>query len=128
MAVRTPSSTCLTYLPSRLLFVASLVVLVLLPASCFRSRMLNPPKKCPPSNPSCNASTGKHDAAPEAAGDGRRDGASDLRFDGAGDSSADGAREGGRDVGDSGLADFPSDSVRDGVNDGTTDGARDGTS
>jgi hypothetical protein len=117
----------LTYLPSRLLFVASLVTLALLPAGCFRSRMLNPPKRCPPSNPSCNAPAGKQDAAPEVAADGPRDGSGDTRFDGARDSNADGARDSGRDVGDSAFGDLPGDTRRDGASDGASDGARDAT-
>ena len=106
--------------------MAGLFLLVTVPVGCFRSRMLNPPKSCPPDNPSCNpVNPVKHDAAPDglrdALSDGRRDAATDLVFDGA----RDGAADGSRDASDGTRAELPADRPLDGSRDLPGDGSRD---
>ena len=110
------------------------MAMTLLPAGCFRSRMLNPPKSCPPDNPSCNSVTlPKHDAAADGArdavGDAGRDSASDKPLDVVvevgRDGSTDGGRDGTRDIGYTLGPDLPGDGNRDGSRDLPADGNRD---
>ena len=120
------------------------LVLAVLPAGCFRSRMLNPPKRNCPAGAVCNpTSPGNGDAAVErdglgadqrgdSTGDGRR--VDDATTDGQTDGNVDAPRDGLRDVnGDSGdaitadlLGDSRADGNRDGVQDGSGDLLRDG--
>jgi hypothetical protein len=126
----------------RLLLVASLGMLVLLPAGCFRSRMLNPPKTCPAGDPTCNPSNpGKPDAATDGArdanADGRRDGAAgstSTSVGGRGGSGGTGGRGGSGGTGGSGGrggtggrgGSGGSGGSRDGGLDLVRDGPRDG--
>jgi hypothetical protein len=108
-----------------------------MPAGCFRSRMLNPPKTrpCPPGSASCNPIAPAGDAGSvnrDAAADGRIGDA--LPADGARDSSADAPLDGlrdstpdTRDGGDAVASDLPSDSRTDGSRDGVLDGISDST-
>ena len=106
---------------------------------CFRSRMLNPPKVCPPDNPSCNqpgqgdASAdgkrdGKLDGPKDGPLDGSRDGSRDVTFDGrdgSADRSPDGAEVARADVPADGKLDAPKDGPLDGNRDVRTDGRPD---
>jgi hypothetical protein len=107
---------------SKTLLVAGAVGVALVASGCFRSRMLNPRKVCPPGDPTC--SVGTPTDRDGSIGDGRPNGTggdagpSDGRRDGLGDSVRDGVR-------DLVLGDARLDGVRDGRNDGRTDGRTD---
>ena len=140
-------------LPSYLILVAFmrsralLAVLLsfsILPAGCFRSRMLNPPKKscppgavCNPTGPKNGDASVKYDAPGDGrrddganASDGLRDGNADVPGNGLRDGNADvagdGLRVGSADAGDAVTTDLLSDSRSDGNRDGALDGVRDG--
>jgi len=142
--------------PSQRLHVSlSLAVLALavMSAGCFRSKMLNSPRRCAPGDPACNTSTdrdgatdgrrdgtggnsdlgdGPHDDFADGPRDGFRDGRRDAATDhgdgGKGDGPGDGNRDGLRDIRSDGMADGSRDVWRDGLRDGRLDGRRDGTS
>jgi hypothetical protein len=129
----------------RLLLAATVLSALLLPAGCFRSRLLKP-KACPAGDPSCTSLPGKPDSATDgprdAAGDNKRDGAAGAGGGGAGGGGAggggaggaklDGPLDRGRDLGGTGgqsrdgPADGPRDVLGDGRRDGPADGYRDG--
>jgi len=136
--MRSSSLVLAAFIRTRLL-LALVLGFSILPAGCFRSRMLNPPK-------TSNSTSGKHNDASvngDVVGDGRlndsatgdslrdgngdalrdglRDGSADAPGDGLRDGSADGSRDGNGDA----ANELPSDSRRDGSQDGVRDGVSD---
>ena len=108
--MRSSSLVLVAFIRSRAL-LAVLLGFSILPAACFRSRMLNPPKKSCPPGAVCNPTDPKNGDASvkrDAPGDGRRDDGADAS-DGLRDGNADVPRDGLRD----GNADVPGDGLRE---------------
>jgi hypothetical protein len=142
--MRSSSSAFLAFVRSRSL-LAVLLGLAMVPAGCFRSRMVTPHKTtttCPPGSTNCTPSTNPDAAARRDAladgsrdtggfADGLRDGNSDAPRDGLRDGNLDtprdGLRDGGADGGDARTSDLVTSDLRaDGSRDGFGDSLRDG--
>jgi len=126
--MRSSSLVLVTFIRSHSL-LALVLGLSLLPAGCFRSRMLNAPKTSCPPGATCNSTAPKNGDASvkrDGPGDGRLGDGDSLR-DGSADGSRDGLRDGTSDApGDGGLRDGTADTPGDGLRDGTADAPRDG--
>ena len=120
----------LAFIRSRAL-LALVLGLAILPAGCFRSRMVTPRKTCPPGATNCTPTTPNGNDASmdrDALSDGRRsDGTTDHNDSAAGltdsktDAPQDGRRDGVANAGDAFTADSLGDSRRDGALDAVAD-------
>jgi hypothetical protein len=131
-----------------LLLAATVLGAALLPAGCFRSRLLRPGKTCAAGDPSCTSVSGGRDAAsdglPGTDADGKRDGTGGATTASSRDGSAGGSGggrggsggsvggsgggrggSGGSGSGGSGGSDGPRDVPADGKRDGLADGKPD---